>query len=235
MLAGLKKLVAPLLGRGDSGSGGSAEVSPTAMRLTALFDERRRIGRLADAEDERAAALAQRLEAAEAARIAALTTARLNGLEDPSQGADELNAQSEAIRREIADAGAVARNLRAALAGLMEQSDGLKASYRMEVDAFLTSLYARSMQRYNELAPEVAATVLQVAAIRRVMIAQRCGNSNGWSGEVLLPGMKPRVGAMIPPILAAGTKEFDEAATRAQGEVMEAVREAGFLYEIDWK
>lgn len=240
MLGGVKKMFASLLNRNAPGvqagaqAGVGAAASAASRELNTLFGALRRIDALILAEDDRAVELTERLKEAETERVDALTAARLGG-GGGSQRIEKLSATRDALRGQIADAEAVASKMRVERLEFAARIDPLKRAYRAEVDAFLTVLYGRLMLRYVELAPEIAATVLQVAAVRRVMISHRCGNSNGWSGEVLLPGMKPGVGASIPPILAAGSREFDQAATNAESEVLETVHEAGFLYGIECK
>jgi hypothetical protein len=95
---------------------------------------------------------------------------------------------------------------------------------------YLDGLYADAMARYNALAPELATVVLEVAAIRRVMIRRLTGNSNGWSGEILLPGMKPKEGKWIPRLLDGGSPEFDATANATVQQVEAKLRSAGFMY-----
>ena len=238
ILGGLKKLFASLLNRTVPGieSGAQSDAPPSAIsqELNALYGALRRIDALISAEEDRAEELTEQLKATESERIDVLTAERLlpGGR---SQHLEALSTKRDGLRGQIADAEAVANKLREERIDFAAKIDPLNRAYRAEVEAFLTVLYGRLMTRYAELAPEVAAAVLQVAAVRRAMISRGIGNSNGWSGEVFLPGMKPGDGTAIPPILAAGSPEFNRAVSRAESEVLESVRAAGYLYGIDFK
>ncbi|MEK6245833.1 MAG: hypothetical protein AABM33_15210, partial [Pseudomonadota bacterium] len=125
---------------------------------------------------------------------------------------------------------AVVRNLRARIAELSREEEPLKAAYLREKAMFLDSLYASLIERYNALAPEVADTILQIAASRRVMIASGLGNTNGWSGEVLLPGMKAKHGSRVPPILDGADQKFADAAESHVRTIYDRLTAAGFVH-----
>lgn len=212
-----------------------ASASEILDRLKAMLAQRERAHGIAEAERLRVGELEERLESMGAERIGVLTAARIEGGEEAKARADDLTAQCEAVRREIADAKAIESNLRSMQEDLGRQIDAMKPAYRHAVGGVLDALYAEAMARYNESAPSVAAAALRVAAIRRVMVRHGCGNSNGWSGEIHLPGMKPGIGSGIAPILVAGSAEFDRAATGMEANVLRAIQEAGFHLGLDWK
>ncbi len=203
--------------------------SDLLARLRALTTERVRIESLIQDEEERQAELRAKLAGEDKLRVEAMTAARLSGARDERGGGAALAAAS-ALRQAISDSEAVAGNLGARLDEIRTQCASLASEYAREQARFLEQLYAAAMRRYSALAPELADAVLDVAAIRRVMMEQRMGNTNGWSGEILLPRMEPGRGTLIPPLLDGAAAEFPREAEARKSQVYEALRDAGFVY-----
>ena len=131
------------------------------------------------------------------------------------------------------DARAVAGGINARIQDLSEQIKVLSVRYRTDLGAFLSMIYARLIDRYNETAPEVAEIALQLAATRRVMARYLAGNSNGWDGRILLPRMKAGDGRTIVPMLDGDSRAFDsEASARMEGIIGE-MRAAGFIWRME--
>ncbi len=231
VLGRLSKLFA---GSGDARSEATLQKSDLIKRLEQLTTERDRLRDLIAAENERVSTLGEQLRDKEVARINALADARLNGSEPDRQRAESLLVDATVARRQIEESSAVAGRLRERLDALNAELETLRAAYRRELAAFLEALYASAMEKYNAVAPEVAQTVIEVAAIRRVMMACRLGNTNcGWDGAILLPGMRPGEGRHVPPILDGGGAVYAAAADARAGAVAQVLREAGFVYGLE--
>lgn len=230
-----KKPVMQRLARFFDGGGSAVARSPeseTLSRLRALSEERGRVRSLVAAEEKRAEALSEQLRKKDAERIDSLTEARLSGADADSPQLETSQADLAALRRGIEEAAAVAGRLRARLSDVEAALKKSKYDYERELTALLDNLYEQAMGRYNDLAPAVAQAILEVAAIRRVMMSLRLGNTNGWTGEVLLPGMEPRQGALVPPVLQGSSREFADRADKLAQAANERVRAAGFVYNL---
>jgi len=214
---------------------GAAEVGPDGellQELAQLTSERSRVVASIAEEEERRHEQAERLKRKDAERIDALTAARLSGHKEDKRRSDALLADSEAVtlRREIDDSKAVDGRLRARWEELSREIRSRDLRYREAQAIFLEDVFEKLIARYNALAPEVAEIVLQIAAVRRVMIARGAGDTNGWDGAILLPGMKAGRGIYIDPILDGGSSEFGNAADQRKAGIAQAMRAAGFIY-----
>lgn len=227
-----------MLGRLKSalrGSSDTAEVpkgppqSTTVQRLNELVRERDRVISLAEAEEERQDALGEQIKRKDSGRIDALTEARLNGRDVDRERADALSTESAALRMEIEESAAVADRLRAQAGQLNGEIDGLRATIKQGEAPFLDDLYAKLISSYNAQAHELAETVLQIAAVRRVMMDRRAGNSNGWDGVILLPGMHAKRGIENPPMLDGASPQFDAAANQRAADIADRMRAVGFM------
>jgi hypothetical protein len=225
-------------------SAGATYASATIQKLKALMDERARVRSLLDEEGERVAELKKKLAALDAERLDALTDARLkpNGSQatdarlkpNGSQGRGaELLAECSKLRQEISDADSVAARLNDRVKQIGWEIDALKVPYRCDVGAFLTALHDQLIERYNELAPGVAEVVLQIAALHRVMMLYQAGNSNGWDGSILLPGMKAGNGDYIAPMLQGSSEAFGREANDRTRGVLDELGAAGFIWRFD--
>jgi chromosome segregation ATPase len=208
-------------------SGGAIE------RLSALLEERDRVQGLVIDEEKRAEALKEQLRQKEEQRIDALTNARLAGEEADASLPEQLAAELATLRSSIVEAEAVAKRLRAQVDRLDRQIAPLKDEYRQEMSVYLDALYREAIDRYRVLAPDLANAVLRVAAIRRLMIRRGLGNSNGWSGDILLPSMKWQEGNTLYPMLDGGSRDFADAAEDRVSQLEEELRQFGFKY--NWK
>lgn len=226
--------LASLLGRARAASsrlvpGGGRELLDQLEKLSA---ERGRLSSLIAEEDDREKELAARVRRIDAERVEALTAARLNNDETLNQRAAELLDQAAATRRASDDCAAVAKNLTARREEVRSEHALLMQRYRHAVAAHLEALFEALIDKYNALAPDIAETVLHIAAVRRVMMDNGIANTNGWSGEVLLPGMRAREGAYVRPILDGASPEFAGSADERRVAVIEELKEAGFKYGV---
>jgi hypothetical protein len=227
----LQSAIAALSGRKEAkpeAPGADPQLPPVLAKIRALRQERAKLHQAAKEERDRAAGLSEQLKKLDKDRAAALLDARLNGGPAAAQRAAELGAQSAAAERERADAEVVAEGIDQRIQEIGAQIDGLAGDYLAVLSERLNAMYVDAMARYNEVAPAAAAAIVRVAAIRRAMIELGAGNSNGWSGEAFLPGMSPGAGAHIPPLLAAGSGEFDRAASAHKATVLGELYAAGF-------
>lgn len=208
--------------------------SATLSRLHTLTEEMNRIRSLIADEQKRAESLNEELERKGEARVQALTDARLRGAhsDDVALATLELEIDATDLERKIRDTRLVAQKLEANLSQAVSEFNSLQSEYLMELAAFLDGLYVDAMQEYNRVAPLVAKAVLEVAAIRRTMIHFRVGNTNGWNGEVYLPGMQPKQGASVPPVLDVSSGEYLDRAHNLANYVADRVRAAGFKYKF---
>lgn len=230
--AGLLQGVMAKLGGGKEekpeAPGTDKQLPPVLVKIRALREERAKLHLAAKEERDRAAGLTGQLKQLDKDRAAALLDARINGGSAATQRAADLGAQSAAVERERADAEVVAEGLDQRIQEIGAQIDGLAGEYLVALSGRLNAMYADAMNRYNEVAPAAVAAIVRVAAIRRAMIELGAGNSNGWSGEAFLPGMSPGAGAHIPPLLAAGSGEFDRIASAHKDSVLGELYAAGF-------
>lgn len=203
-------------------------VRAIVRELNELIAERDLVLSLVDAEEERQADLSTAAEEKDRERIDALTDARLNGWEIDLQLADGFATAAEALRRQVKESSAVADRLRERVGPLNGEISALRQAVETQLTAFIDDLYEKQIAQYNEQARELAKTVLKIAAIVRVMLDRRAGNSNGWSGEIFLPGMEARRGTYIPPLLDGASQEFDRAANQRVADIWELVEAAGF-------
>lgn len=207
----------------------AAEVSSeTIRRLAELNAENRRLLGIAGTEAARAAECGERIAQIEKDRGALLIRARVDGDAAAGEEAARLAREVDELRRGVADANAVAANVTERAAAVRGEIESLRYAYGRERGACLDALHARAIERYNSLAPQVRDAVIEVAAIHRVMMELRVGNSNGWNGRVYLPGMEAGNGGEIPPILDGAEGGHRRAAEECKARVYEALREAGF-------
>ena len=122
----------------------------------------------------------------------------------------------------------MAARMRRRLDELNAQIIAMKREYDQALAALLDRRYAEAMQQYNALAPALKNAVLRVAAIRRAMMQHMLGNTSGWHGEILLPGMEPKQGKYIAPILDGA--ELDRDPDFLVLNINEEIRAAGFGY-----
>lgn len=201
-------------------------------QLDALQAERRRLRALVESESDRAEQCRAERAAKKTALIDVLTEERLNAAPHGGDGrAAALRAECEELDRSIEESEAVATQLRERLAQVQSSVEALARQYQYALSAHLNEIYASAMDRYNELAPALAGAVLEVAAIRRVMIDWHLGNSNGWSGQVLLPAMRHGEGRALPPLLDGAA--LGEACREREAAVREKLAKAGFVHELE--
>jgi len=207
---------------------GGAGVAPTAARLRELLQERARIYELRASEEARAEQLGATAAAKDKERLDAITNAKLAEAEIDRAHVDGLLRQANECRRLSAEAAAVVGRIDERAAALGLDIEALQLSYRNELAGFLDALYGGLMQRYTELVPELAETVLQLAAVRRVMLSEHLGDTNGWSGEIFLPQMRQGEGKTLEPMLDGASHGFAVLADARVREVHRMMREAGF-------
>lgn len=200
-------------------------------RLRELMAERSRVQSLIYEEKQRVEALGEQARQRDEDRIEALTASRLSGQDADSQQAATLFSEATALRREIEESSAVATRLSARVDELNASIKAHQWAYKQAEAKFLDDLYKKSMEAYNALAPGVAQAVLRVAAVRRVMMRRLVGNTNGWNGQILLPGMVPREGRYIAAILDGSDQQFAIAADALEQSVRKELCAAGFIYD----
>src|SRR5487761_2336336 len=165
----LKRLFTPFAGddnqAGKTGDSVLQSAYESVTKISAVIDERRRLRGLEAEETDKLDGLSAQLRAMDSERIQALTEYRVSG-------------------EEIDDARAVAGGINLRIHALDEELKPLSMQYRRDLGMFLTAIYGRLIDRYNEAAPGVAEIVLRLAATRRVMAKYLAGNSSGWSGEI---------------------------------------------------
>ncbi len=205
----------------------------SVAKVTAAMKERERLRDLERAETEKLDGLRDQLEEKDGERIRALTEYRVSAAKEANDHAQSLLKECADIRQEIDDARAVAGGIKARVEALNEELKTLARSYRLDLGAFLSTVYAGLIDRYNEAAPGVAEIVLQLAAVRRVMRTYTAGSDAGWSGQVLFPGMRAGENTAIEPMLDGGSLAFDREATARTSRIVDEMRAAGFIYRLD--
>lgn len=218
-----------LVGRRKDVASRPAPSSELIQQMRALKAERQRVLELVQQEEQLQEDLARQAREADEARVTALTALRL-GDGEPAADLATHEERAAVLHRRAKDAAAVAERLRAKLAEIGQELTRLSGQFAREQTRYLEQLYEAAMRRYNELAPAVAEAVLDVAAIRRVMMDSRSGNTNGWGGEILLPSMQPGIGRQLSPILDGASSRFHIEADARKVQVHEALRQAGFTY-----
>jgi len=236
-LSVLKRLFTPFAGggnqarqTGDSGLQGAYE---SVTKIAALMKERIRLRGLEAAETDKLDGLSAQLRAMDSERIQALTEYRVGGKEGDNEQAQALLKRCAEIGQEIDDARAVAGGIHSRIQALEDDLKPLTMQYRRDLGLFLTTIHSRLIDRYNEVAPGVAEIVLQLAATRRVMMRYLTGDSNGWNGQILLPGMRAGDGKTIEPILDGGTTSFDSEANERMAGIVAEMSAAGFIWRMD--
>lgn len=233
----LKRLFTPFAGddnqAGKTGDSVLQSAYESVTKISAVIDERRRLRGLEAEETDKLDGLSAQLRAMDSERIQALTEYRVSGEAGANERAQTLLKKCSEIGQEIDDARAVAGGINLRIHALDEELKPLSMQYRRDLGMFLTAIYGRLIDRYNEAAPGVAEIVLRLAATRRVMAKYLAGNSSGWSGEILLPGMRAGDGTTIEPLLDGGSRRFDTEATDLMGEIFEQMRAAGFVSRLD--
>lgn len=236
----IKRLAAGLVG-GQSGkialdpSGDSAlrYAEKVVSQIGALMNEHQRLVGLRDDEVEKTDSLNARLRELEGGRVEALTEHRVSGDVRAREKASNLLEQANKIREELNDVQAIAGGIERRIADLDGRMEPLKRMYSVAMGAFLNAIYRQLSDRYNQLAPEVSEIVLQIGALRRVMLRYLAGNTNGWDGRVLLPGIEPGEGRYIKPVLDADSADFARAANERMDQIFEQMRSAGFIWRFD--
>lgn len=236
-LSVLKRLFAPFAGGGDkarqSGDIGLQGAYESVTKIAALMKERSRLRGLEAAETDKLDGLSAQLRSMDSERIQALTEYRVSGEAGANARAQTLLKKCSDIGQEVDDARAVAGGIHSRIEALEEDLKPLSVQYRGDLGVFLTTIHSRLIDRYNEAAPGVAEIVLQLAATRRVMMRYLAGNSNGWNGQILLPGMVAGEGKTIEPILDGETRSFDEEANERMSGIVAAMSAAGFIWRMD--
>lgn len=235
-----KGFIAPLLGAPGSSASAATErtdligrAAASAKQLGAHLDERSRLRMLAAEETARVSELDAQLTALNVQRIDALTEDRVSSNPESKATAEALLADCARVRQEIEDASLVKENIGLRIHTLDQEIAPLKAKYRGELGAYLSGIYRGHIEDYNKLAPELAETIYKIAATARVMRRYLAGDSSGWDGTVLLPGMQAGNGRTIPPILDAGSREFEDDANSRMEAILEQLKEAGFIWRLD--
>jgi hypothetical protein len=220
-------------GREQAGEQALKTASQAVKRVAENTSERSRIRQLIEDEHYRTAERRARLEQVEGDRIRAIAAARIAGNEQRADLAESLRAEAAALRQAIDDSEGVVAQMGEALAQLETELQVLKRMYLHELGAYLTNAYGQMMERYNALAPDVAEIVLQIAAMRRVMMLYKAGNSNGWDGGVLLPSMRPGEGRYMEPMLVGDSRAFAEGANARMDAIIAQLKAAGFEWRFD--
>lgn len=236
-LSVLKRLFTPFSGdvnkvgkTGDIGLQGAFE---SVTKLSAVMNERSRLRGLEADETDKLESLSAKLRKLDAERIQALTEYRVSAKAVANERAQALLTQCAEIGQEIDDARAVAGGINSRIQDLEEQLKPLRMQYRRDLGLFLTAIHSGLINRYNEAAPGLAEIVLQLAATRRVMARYLAGNSNGWNGQILLPGMRAEDGKTIQPILDGDTPSFNVEAEERMAGIVAEMSAAGFTWRMD--
>lgn len=206
-------------------------VVSSVRQFDVASSERDRVRSIINGNEERVQALTAKLKEVDGKRIDALTDAQLGNA--PREAADALLGECSGLRQEISDARAVVERMRDRLREIEGEFDRIRDVYRRDVGIFLTDLYSRLIADYNAKAPQLAQTVVGLGAVTRVMRLYGAGNSNGWTGEILLPGMKAGDGRTIQPILDGASRAYEQAALEKMDEVLAELRAAGFTWRLD--
>lgn len=236
-----KRLIADVSSKVLSGKSASSSPRDRALQsayesvllIRALMTERGQLEGLREGESEKADSLNTQLKDLDSARVEALTDHRVSGGGGASEKAQALLAQSNAVRQELNDIQAVVNGIDRRIADLENQMEPLKRRYQVDMGAFLGDIYHQLAAHYQELAPEVGETLLQIAAVRRVMLRYLAGNTNGWDGRALLPGIQPGEGRYIKPLLDADSSQFANGANERMEEIFKQMRSAGFIWRFD--
>jgi len=233
----LKRLFTPFAGSGNqagkTGDLGLQGAYESVTKIAALMKERSRLRGLEAAETDKLDELSGQLRAMDSERIQALTEYRVSGEAGANERAQTLLKKCSDIGQEIDDARAVAGGIHSRIQALEDELKPLSMQYRRDLGVFLTTIHSRLIDRYNEAAPGVAEIVLHLAAARRVMLRYLAGNSNGWNGEILLPGMRAGDGSAIEPMLDGGGAAFDRDANERTSAIIAEMTAAGFIWRMD--
>lgn len=236
-LSVLKRLFTPFAGSGNqagkTGDSGLQGAYESVTKIAAIMAERGRLRGLEANETGKLDGLSTQLDALDRERIQALTEFRISGDAGANERAQALLKRCAEIGQEIDDARAVAGGINSRIQALEEQLKSLSRLYRRDLGVFLTTIHSRLIDRYNEAAPGVAEIVLQLAATRRVMMRYLAGNSNGWDGRILLPGMRPEDGNPITPLLDGDSAYFNSEANERMSGIADEMSAAGFIWRVD--
>jgi small-conductance mechanosensitive channel len=234
MLNNLKKLLnaspAPLV-TNEHPAGAEAEPKSAARKYAELKDEHGRVAELIRSEERRAEQLKEKLREMEDEHAEARAQDLLAEIEPDPMQRQSFIADSAAVRTQMNEASAVAAKLRKRLSENAELLEAAKAEYRAEMANWLDALYRQAIEQYNQIAPNLAAVVLRVAAIRRLMMRRMLGNTNGWNGDILLPQMKWQHGGDLPALLDGAW--IDGADSTVIEQLERELHVAGFSH--DWK
>lgn len=231
----LHKLLAPLMPSAPHTESDDAlprAAYKSVVLLSEMMREKSRLSGLRDAELEREAKLRIEITRIESERIEAITEFRAHGDKGHQERANTLLAEAATLRQEADDAEGVANGLQNKIDGMNPEFESLQRQYRVDLGAFLDTVYRRLANRYMKLAPEVADVVLQIAGLQNVMMQYLAGNTNGFERRVYLPRIAPGQGNALMPLLDADTRQFGDGARARTDAIIDELKAAGFVWRF---
>lgn len=236
---GLWHKASALLGQGrirGTGSEESALVTtatdaPDTVRaqMVMLLKNRSRLLEMQSVESAAARGFRRRFDEVDALRIEAMTEARILDDSNAQRYAQAMQDETHALQRKAEDCEAISRGIGAKIACVEEEINGLRTRYQQELGAFLDGIFARTAAHYREIAPGLADLVLEMAAIKQVMLTHLAGNSNGFDHlSAVIPRAEPGNGRTLPVYCDGDSREFEALVRERAQKMNHELQAAGF-------
>lgn len=218
-------------GADESALAATATDAPDTARAQLALHLKNRSRLLEMQGEESAAARDFRLRLAEvdALRIQAMTEARILDDSNAQLHAQAMQDEANALQRKAEDCEAVSRGIGAKIARVDAEIDDLRTRYQQELAAFLDGAFARTAAHYREMAPGLADLVLEMAAIKQVMLKHLAGNSNGFDHlSAGIPRAEPGNGRTLPAYCDGDSREFEAMVLERAQKLNLELQAAGF-------
>lgn len=218
---------------GNSESVVVAESFSSLEKLNEIVAERRRLRGLRDGQVDLAPSLKDEIAKLDGQRIELLTESLVDGSDEKSASARELDEQIQGKKKRLADIEQVVAGIDKKIAALDSECANLEMHYRRDLGQFLNGIYAELADEYNRKAADIADVVFQITALRNVMLFHKAGNTGYYDARFFLPKIVPGLGVDANPVIDASIRDFFTRAKGFENAINEQLKQAGFHHRFD--